>query len=120
MTALQTPTTPAFHPGPMADRPDPEVPERARRRTFTARYKLAVLTEYDAAEAGAKGAILRREGLYSSHLVDWRHQRGHRLDPAQCARPRGHECGSGPARRSRTNRGRVPGPGSAAQDPTPG
>jgi transposase len=72
---LQTLTTPAFHPGPMADRPDPEVPERARRRTFTARYKLAVLAEYDAAEPGAKGAILRREGLYSSHLVDWRRQR---------------------------------------------
>ena len=51
----------------MTDRPDPEVPERARRRTFTARYKLAVLAEYDAAEPGAKGAILRREGLYSSH-----------------------------------------------------
>jgi transposase len=75
MTALQTLTTPAFHPGPMADRPDPEVPERARRRTFTARYKIAVLAEYDAAEPGAKGAILRREGLYSSHLVDWRRQR---------------------------------------------
>lgn len=75
MTALQTLTTPAFHPGPMADRPDPEVPERARRRTFTTRYKLAVLAEYDAAEPGAKGAILRREGLYSSHLVDWRRQR---------------------------------------------
>jgi transposase len=75
MTALQTLTTPAFHPGPMADRPDPEVPERARRRTFTTRYKLAVLAEYHAAEPGAKGAILRREGLYSSHLVDWRRQR---------------------------------------------
>src|SRR5664280_1119830 len=75
MTALQTLATPAFHPGPMADRPDPEVPERARRRTFTTRYKLAVLAEYDAAEPGAKGAILRREGLYSSHLVDWRRQR---------------------------------------------
>ena len=34
-----------------------------------------MLTEYDAAEPGAKGAILRREGLYSSHLVDWRRQR---------------------------------------------
>lgn len=56
-------------------RPDPEVPERARRRTFTAKYKLEVLAAYDAAADGEKGAILRREGLYSSHLVDWRRAR---------------------------------------------
>ena len=56
-------------------RPDPEVPERARRRTFTARYKLAVLAAYDAAPDGEKGAVLRREGLYSSHIVDWRRAR---------------------------------------------
>ncbi len=56
-------------------RPDPEVPERARRRTFTAKYKLAVLAAYDAADPGEKGAVLRREGLYSSHIVDWRRAR---------------------------------------------
>ena len=56
-------------------RPDPEVPERARRRTFTARYKLDVLAAYDAAAQGEKGAILRREGLYSSHIADWRRAR---------------------------------------------
>lgn len=56
-------------------RPDPEVPERARRRTFTAKYKLEVLAAYDAASDGEKGAVLRREGLYSSHLVDWRRAR---------------------------------------------
>ena len=56
-------------------RPDPEVPERARRRTFTAKYKLEVLTAYDAAPDGEKGAVLRREGLYSSHIVDWRRAR---------------------------------------------
>ena len=55
--------------------PDPEVPERARRRTFTARYKLEVLAAYDAAGPGEKGAILRREGLYSSHIVEWRRAR---------------------------------------------
>lgn len=56
--------------------PDPEVPERPRRRRFTAAYKLAILREIDAAtEPGAIGAILRREGLYSSHLVDWRRAR---------------------------------------------
>ena len=54
------------------DRPDPEVPEKARRRTFTAQYKLDVVAEYDAAAAGEKGAVLRREGLYSSHVIEWR------------------------------------------------
>ncbi len=58
-----------------ARRPDPQVPERARRRTFTARYKLQVLAAYDAAPEGEKGAVLRREGLYSSHIVDWRRAR---------------------------------------------
>jgi hypothetical protein len=59
-------------------KPDPEaaVPERARRRTFTAKYKLEVLAAYDAAEPGEKGAILHREGSYSSHIVDWRRARG--------------------------------------------
>jgi transposase len=56
-------------------RPDPEVPERARRRTFTAKYKLKVLAAYDAAPDGEKGAVLRREGLYSSHIVEWRRAR---------------------------------------------
>jgi transposase-like protein len=39
---------------------------------FTAEYKAAVLAEYDAADRGQRGAILRREGLYSSHIVEWR------------------------------------------------
>jgi transposase len=56
-------------------RPDPEVPERARRRTFTAQYKLEILAAYDAAAEGDKGALLRREGLYSSHIVEWRRAR---------------------------------------------
>ncbi len=47
---------------------DPGVPERARRRRFTAQYKLDVVAEYDAAPTGEKGAVLRREGLYSSHV----------------------------------------------------
>jgi transposase-like protein len=53
-------------------RPDPEVPEKARRRTFTAEYKARILAAYDGAPQGEKGAILRREGLYSSHIIDWR------------------------------------------------
>lgn len=47
-----------------------------KRRTFTAEYKLAMVAEYDAAsEPGAKGALLRREGLYSSHIIEWRRAR---------------------------------------------
>jgi len=56
-------------------RPDPEVPEKARRRTFTAAYKARILAAYDGAVQGEKGAILRREGLYSSHIIDWRRSR---------------------------------------------
>jgi transposase len=58
-------------------RPDPEVVADARRRTFTAEYKLRILAEADAAAAhpGAIGALQRREGLYSSHLVTWRRER---------------------------------------------
>jgi hypothetical protein len=52
------------------DRPDPEVPERARRRTFTAKYKQEILAAYEAAPSGEKGAILRREGLYSSQITE--------------------------------------------------
>ena len=57
------------------ERPDPEVPERARRRTFTAQYKQEVLAAYEAAPDGEKGAILRREGLYSSLITEWRRAR---------------------------------------------
>ena len=69
--------------------PDPEVPERPVRRRFTAAYKLAILAETDrATEPGAIGAILRRERLYSSHLVDWRRARD-RGALAALARPLG-------------------------------
>lgn len=64
-------------PTPAPPRPDPEVVADAKRRTFAAEYKLRILTEADAAAAqpGAIGALLRREGLYSSHLVTWRRER---------------------------------------------
>lgn len=61
--------------GTGGERPDPQVPERAKRRTFTAKYKLAILDRYDAANDGEKGALLRREGLYSSHITEWRRAR---------------------------------------------
>src|SRR5277367_6995455 len=69
------------------ERPDPEVPQKARRRTFTAQYKLDVVAEYDAAPAGEKGAVLRREGLYSSHVIEWRRARD--AGVLAGARPRG-------------------------------
>lgn len=53
--------------------PDPEVIERAARRTFSAEYKARIVREAERChEPGAIGALLRREGLYSSHLVAWR------------------------------------------------
>ena len=52
------------------------------------RHKLAVLAEYEAAEAGEKGALLRREGLYSSHLVEWRRARDAGALGALAAQPR--------------------------------
>ena len=56
--------------------PAPEVPEKPARRRFSAEYKRRVLEEADAcAEPGQIGALLRREGLYSSHLSKWRQQR---------------------------------------------
>jgi len=56
--------------------PDPEVVAKPRRRTFTADYKQRILNEADAARfSGTIGALLRREGLYSSHLVTWRRER---------------------------------------------
>jgi transposase-like protein len=54
---------------------DPEVPEKAQRRQFTAEYKLRILREADTCPEGGIGALLRREGLYSSHLNTWRRQR---------------------------------------------
>lgn len=62
------------HDGVM-DEPDPAA--RPRRRTFTAEYKAGILDEYDALPAGSseRGALLRREGLYTSHLAEWRKAR---------------------------------------------
>jgi transposase len=75
--------------GERQERPDPEVPEKARRRTFTAQYKLDVVAEYDAAVPGEKGAVLRREGLYSSHVIEWRRARDSGALASPAVRPRG-------------------------------
>ena len=78
--------------------PDPEVPERverARRRQFTVGYKLRVLAEADAARTnGELGALLRREGLYSSHLAAWRRQREQGILNALTPRRRGRPTSS--------------------------
>ena len=57
--------------------PDPEVTPRAKRRRFGAAYKLRIVQEADGCtqQDGSIGALLRREGLYSSHLVEWRRAR---------------------------------------------
>jgi transposase len=60
---------------PERTRPNPELVERARRRQFTPEYKLRIVEEADACTGqGEVGALLRREGLYSSHLSEWRKQ----------------------------------------------
>ena len=70
---------------------NPEVPAKATRRRFTGEYKQRILREADAArDAGEIGALLRREGLYSSHLVTWRR-----------VRERGELAGLAPKRRGR-------------------
>jgi transposase-like protein len=62
--------------------PNPEVPEKAVRRKFTAAYKLRILKEAeDCTEPGQLGALLRREGLYSSNLTLWKRQINQGLIP---------------------------------------
>jgi len=62
-------------PGTKSVVPNPEVPEKASRRNYTAEYKRRILKEAaDCKKQGQVGALLRREGLYSSNLTSWRHQ----------------------------------------------
>jgi len=76
MTVTMTAPGMRVDPGAMPTPPDPEVSEKAKRRRFSAEYKLAILGEADrCTQPGQIGALLRRERLYSSHLVDWRRQR---------------------------------------------
>jgi transposase len=67
--------------------PDPEVTARHARRRFTTQYKLEILRKADACvRPGPLGALLRKEGLYSSHLVTWRRQRADGLTPKKRGR----------------------------------
>ena len=74
-------------PPSLASRPDPEVPARHARRRFTTAYKLEILRKAEACtRPGELGALLRKEGLYSSHLVTWRQQRANGLMPKKRGR----------------------------------
>ena len=67
--------------------PDPEVSARHVRRRFTTAYKLAILRKADACtQHGELGALLRKEGLYSSHVITWRQQRATGLTPKKRGR----------------------------------
>jgi transposase-like protein len=73
--------------------PDPAVEAKPQRRRFTAEYKLRILREVERAKApGDIGAILRREGLYSSHLVTWRRERDRVAKAGLAARRRGPQA----------------------------
>jgi transposase len=81
--------------GPRAAVPDPELVERAKRRRFSAEYKLQILQQAEACtRPGEIGALLRREGLYTSHLTAWRKQREQGA-LAALGRPRGRPKGDG-------------------------
>jgi len=72
---------------------DSEVAEKASRRRFTSEYKVSVLRSVEACRAaGEVGALLRREGLYSSHLTAWRQQRERGLLGAMAAKKRGRKA----------------------------
>lgn len=73
-----------------------EVSARPRRRSFTAEYKMRILAEVEGAkEHGAVGAVLRREGLYSSHLTEWRGGR-HQGTLAALSKKRGRKSSKNP------------------------
>ena len=83
--------------GPSGSAPDPEVSDKPKRRRFTAEYKRKILKEADACRPGELGALLRRDGVYSSSLAAWR-----------AARDRGELAGLAPKKR---------GPKSVPPDP---
>jgi transposase len=77
--------------------PDPEVPANPKRRQFTAEYKRLILDQAEACrDGGAIGALLRREGLYSSHLTTWRRQREQGERQALSPKKRGRKSTANP------------------------
>jgi transposase len=89
-------------------KPDPEVVPKAERRKFTAEYKLRILAEADACtKPGQIGALLRREGLYRSHLDKWRKQRRDRTLQALAPQKRGRKADPQAAELARLRRENV-------------
>jgi transposase-like protein len=72
---VTTQVTPVGDAVRMEEVPDPQVPERAKRRSYSAKYKADVLAEYERLDRDGRGALMRREGLYSSLISEWRKQR---------------------------------------------
>ena len=68
--------------------PDPEVPAKARTRSYSAAYKAKMLDEYELLDKAGKGSLLRREGLYTSLIAAWKQQRDQAVRAA-LARPAG-------------------------------
>jgi transposase len=89
MTMTVTPRASIPQTGRVADDPDPEVPSRAQRRRYSAAYKQKILAEYESLDRAGKGALLRREGLYTSLISAWREQRDQGALQA-LGRPAGH------------------------------
>ena len=72
---VTTPMSPLGDAVRVEEVPDTQVPERATRRSYSAKYKAAILAEYDGLDRDGRGALMRREGLYSSLISEWRKQR---------------------------------------------
>lgn len=78
--------------GQLSDTPDPEVPEMKPRRKYTAQYKIEILQKVDSCtQLGQIGALLRKEGLYSSNLTAWRRQKEKGLLDALSPKKRGRK-----------------------------
>lgn len=75
-----------------AAKADPEVLAKPQRRRFTTEYKLRVLRQYEATPKGERGAFLRREGLYSSHIDTWRRQAASGQENALAPKKRGRKA----------------------------
>jgi transposase-like protein len=72
---VMTNMVPGRHAVPVDEPAEPEISERATRRVFSAQYKLRILAEYERRDRDGRSALLRREGLYTSSISEWRRQR---------------------------------------------
>src|SRR5712691_4685148 len=72
---VMTNVVPGRHAVPVDEPAEPEISERATRRVFSAQYKLRILAEYERRDRNGRSALLRREGLHTSSISEWRRQR---------------------------------------------